>query len=186
MVICDLLPCSSEYTLPYILDDDLPADYNAAYETEGILGILAALESDHGTNFIDANKMFMALRKPFSEAQYDVVATYFHLQKGTNENPFEGWEGLNVAEVSLPTSVIEKLSFRAMESFASPGSILELGNEAATGLFLSGVSTISLREAALHEGIFRPFKPSSAFSGVLFETSRSRPSPGRISAAAEK
>ncbi|KAJ7092644.1 hypothetical protein C8R44DRAFT_405850 [Mycena epipterygia] len=108
-------------------------DCNAAYAAHGIPGILTALKDQHGTHFFDANKTFLALRTSFSEAKYSVVASFFNLS-----TPFADWDDLTVPDVKLPTYVIQKLVTKTIESFVSPGSIPELGNEAATGMFLSG------------------------------------------------
>ncbi|KAJ7594572.1 hypothetical protein C8J56DRAFT_927067 [Mycena floridula] len=88
------------------------------------------LQNNHET---DANKTFMALRKCLSQAEFEEVKQYFGFQGG-DENPFEGWEDINVSEVLLPSSVDNELCERTIQSFMSPGSL----NEAATGMLSAG------------------------------------------------
>ncbi|KAJ6567759.1 hypothetical protein DFH09DRAFT_1314267 [Mycena vulgaris] len=115
----------------------LYVDYNDFIASQEILEILAALRNNHGTSFIDASKTFLALRTPFSEAKYSVVAPFFGFSSSP-DTPFAGWGDLSIPNIMLPTAVIKKLVTKTIESFVSPGSIPELGNETVTGRFLSG------------------------------------------------
>ncbi|KAJ7745439.1 hypothetical protein DFH07DRAFT_16580 [Mycena maculata] len=138
---CALLirPYISPLILPLIVDIRMMSsfDYNAG--RRDIPGLLIALQHAHGPEFIDASKTF------FSEAKYASVAAA--------EDPFVGWDDLAVPDVMLPANVVRKLVTRTMES------IPELGNEAATGLFLSGTLV------GLFGGTLRD-KPEKSFPGT--------------------
>ncbi|KAJ7441972.1 hypothetical protein B0H11DRAFT_2204659 [Mycena galericulata] len=115
--------------------DDI--DLDATFQEKGIDGLFDLLTQELGTKLVDKMTKFLAHRKPFSEVTYEAVADYFGLA-GTEADPFEGWGDLEVLEIILPTSVTETLVSRIIESCVSPGPVPELGNEAATGLFLTG------------------------------------------------
>ncbi|KAJ6602131.1 hypothetical protein B0H10DRAFT_2230354 [Mycena sp. CBHHK59/15] len=112
--------------------------YDQVFREHGIRGVLDSLQADHGKEFTGAHKDFLAARKSFSEAQYEEVADFFNLQKNTAEDPFEGWADLDVPQVLLPTSVLDEVCMRALQSHVSPGSASELQNEVATAACLGG------------------------------------------------
>ncbi|KAJ7447100.1 hypothetical protein B0H11DRAFT_2248525 [Mycena galericulata] len=101
-------------------------DLDTAFKNSGIVGLLNELQL--GTESTEPMSTFVALRKPLSEAQYEAVAKYFGLV-GNEENPFKEWKDFDVPDVMLPTSVMEKLTSRTIESFVS---------ESATGSLSSG------------------------------------------------
>jgi hypothetical protein len=104
--------------------------------------ILNGLKAKHGKAFTDAIDTFLQTQKPFSEANFSFVTKSLGLSEDP-QDPFAGWADLapEIPSVLLPSSIIKRIIRSTVDSFVSPGSILELGNEAATGLFLSGVHT---------------------------------------------
>ncbi|KAJ7594573.1 hypothetical protein C8J56DRAFT_885133 [Mycena floridula] len=103
----------------------------------------------------------MSLRKSFSQAKFEEVAQFLHLRCNI-QDPFEGWNDLDVPELILPTSVIQDLSERTMQSLVSPGPVSNLGNEAATGLFLAATFQTLV---CLFGGILRD-KPENVIPGT--------------------
>ncbi|KAJ7286097.1 hypothetical protein C8J57DRAFT_1496775 [Mycena rebaudengoi] len=90
-----------------------------AYDTWGLPRILTALEHGHGTEFVDAAQTLSALRKPFSEVQYSVIAPMFGLPPKPSIQ-FEGFDELTILSTMLPMSVVGKLVTRTIEAFATP------------------------------------------------------------------
>ncbi|KAJ7500335.1 hypothetical protein B0H11DRAFT_2189617 [Mycena galericulata] len=139
-------------------DGDYVLENFNAYDAEGIIKILSALQSNDGTENIDIdpNTTFTALRNSFAEAQYEGVAKFFGLV-GDEEEPFKEWKDIDVPLVVLPMSVIEKVVMRTMESFV---------REPATGLFRGGAfqSLVSLFGGILQ------YRPEHTASGTDFSS----------------
>ncbi|KAJ7285104.1 hypothetical protein C8J57DRAFT_1217411 [Mycena rebaudengoi] len=146
------------------------AHFNDAYVNWGLPGLLTALQYYDGTALIDAAQILMSYRKPFSEARYSVVAPIFGLPTKP-QYMFEGFAELNVPPVMLPTTVVDKLVTQTVAAFATPGPILELENEATTGLFLSATfqTLLGLFGGILRNRPERPVAGTELNSGGIIE-----------------
>jgi hypothetical protein len=80
---------------------------------------------------------FLAKRESFSKAKFADVANFFKL----GDKDFDEWPNIKLPDALLPSSVFQSFCRTTLCSFANPGSVSELANEAAMGLFLGGVST---------------------------------------------
>ncbi|KAJ7848084.1 hypothetical protein B0H13DRAFT_2362113 [Mycena leptocephala] len=120
------------------MDRNMTTNSGDFAETQ-IITILNGLKAKHGKAFTDAIHTFLQTQKPFSEAKFSFVAKSFGLSTDP-QDPFAGWADLapEIPSVLLPSSIVNRIIRSTVDSFVSPGSIPELGNEAATGLFLSG------------------------------------------------
>jgi hypothetical protein len=110
---------------------------------------------------------FLAKRESFSKAKFADVANFFKL----GDKDFDEWPNIKLPDALLPNSVFQSFCRTTLCAFANPGSISELADEAATGLFLSDVSTpMYLLSKLLFTKKIQSFQSLVAlFGGILCE-----------------
>ncbi|KAJ7908664.1 hypothetical protein B0H13DRAFT_655535 [Mycena leptocephala] len=103
-------------------------------DADTTLEILRDLEHDDGPALLKAMAHFLAKRESFSKAKFADVANFFKL----GDKDFDEWPNIKLPDALLPNSVFQSFCRTTLCSFANPGPISELANEAGMRLFLSG------------------------------------------------